>query len=176
MHGRIARVVAAGLVGMAVGAGYVHAQGTASSDPIHACADGSGVLRVKAPCGAGESEVVWNEQGPAGTTGAQGPSGDRGPDGAPSSLQGRVVTAGSRTIKAGQSTRVIASCRPGEHVVTGGHQVDSAAVDGDPSEYQITADGPETDGSAWVVSMIGYYSDYRLLVFAVCAPQPGAAR
>ena len=148
MHGRIARVVAAGLVGMAVGAGYVHAQGTASSDPIHACKDNaSGVLHVRSTCTAGETEVVWNEPGAAGATGAQGPSGDRGPDGAPSSLQGRVVT--------------------------GGHTVDSG---GDPREYQIIGDHPVENGSGWTVQMVGYYSGYRLLVFALCAPQAGGAR
>ena len=173
MHGRIARVVAAGLVGLAVGAGYVHAQGTASSDPIHACADAGGVLRVKSTCAAGETDVVWNQAGAAGATGAQGPSGDRGPDGAPSSLRGRIVTAGSKAMHAADFTTVTASCARGEHVVTGGHTVDSG---GDPSEYQIIGDHPLEDGSGWTVQMVGYYSGYRLLVFALCAPQPGGAR
>ena len=116
---------------------------------------------------------MWNQPGPAGAAGPQGAAGDRGPDGAPSSLQGRIVTAGSKAMPAASNTIVDAKCRSGEHVLTGGYVVDSG---GDPSEYQTFSNTPEPDGSGWHVQVIGYYSGYRLLVFAVCAPQPGGAR
>ena len=78
----VVAVAAAGLSALATSA-VVGAQ--SSTEVIHACADGRGVLRMipaGESCTATETPVNWNAQGVPGATGATGAQGPAGPAGA----------------------------------------------------------------------------------------------
>ena len=170
MARRLVRVLAAVAVGALVGAAFVGAQGTASTDIVTACTenpDGTGLVRIRSTCAPGEAKVTWNHSGPAGPSGAKGPAGAPGPAGADSAAITRVETASAPIHAVGVQSLTV-NCRSGEHVVSGGYRIDNPDDFGD---FRIHASRPMIDGTGWYVQAEGWFAKYRLIAFAACAPQ-----
>ena len=146
------------------------AQGTEATGVITGCvpnSDGTGTVHIRDTCEAGETAVTWNHAGPQGPAGSQGATGARGADGADSAALTRVETAVTPEFRVGFQELTV-KCRPGEHVVTGGYRVDNPP---DFGEFRVRASNPLADGSGWHVWIEGWYSQFRVIAFAACAPQ-----
>lgn len=80
-------VILGGLVTLSIvaGLGTMWARAQSAGGVIYACiqkSDGTFQVARRNQCGAGETLVSWNVQGPQGTTGLTGPQGSQGPTGA----------------------------------------------------------------------------------------------
>jgi hypothetical protein len=149
------------------GVGYAAVPG--GDGTIHGCYDNvSGQMRLydaeddsPRSCGSKETEVSWNEEGPAG-------------------VSGRVVMTGASARDSTYTKSVAVYCPPGKRVIGGGARIsganDYSAAYGaaitaswphdlhDPSTGGVTgwaAGAQETSGS--------YTLDWRLHAWAICA-------
>ena len=103
---RVAAVTVSTVALVAGGVAVAQASIPGSNGVITACYDKTGAVRIidtaKTSCGKGETALTWNEQGPAGPTGATGPTGSAGATGAtgpagatgpPGSAEGSCIPA-----------------------------------------------------------------------------------
>ena len=141
--GRLLTIGALVLLGALGGSGALWASGLQNTE-IRACINTSdGHLYLASRC-PGES-LVWNQQGPPGSQGAQGPPGPPGASGAqglpgPSaavaqaaqSLKGGIAIAQTTSTgkKIGNVQAYISLCAAGWRVVGGGYSIASAVPSG----------------------------------------------
>src|SRR3954454_18815100 len=79
-------LVGVALALLAVGAGIAYGAGAVATDPIHACVNAAGVVKIvdaSAACGRSETALRWNTSGPAGPPGPPGTAGAPGAPGPP---------------------------------------------------------------------------------------------
>src|SRR3954465_3952360 len=89
---------------LAVGAGIAYGAGAVASDPIHACVNAAGVVKIvdaSAACGRSETALTWKPSGPAG---APGPPGAAGAPGAPGATGPPGADGSNASVAAFQHT------------------------------------------------------------------------
>jgi hypothetical protein len=83
------KLVGAAVALLALGTGIAYGAGAVASDPIHACVNPAGVVKIvdaTVTCSRSETALTWNTAGPAGPPGELGPPGPAGTDGSNASV------------------------------------------------------------------------------------------
>lgn len=175
----LAGVAALALIGAGVASAAIP---NSSTGVITGCYQTSGgTLRVinkqgGAACYAWETELPWNQTGPAGADGATGATGPQGPAGAVgiSGYQVLYQTLPSATIPAGETYRAELRCPAGKQPLGGGGYTSNSGTEESDKDL-VAQSAPLLDpynGNGWEIRIRVNANDrelYHAAIYVICA-------
>lgn len=191
---RIAWVVAAAVVIVAVGSTVAYASIPDSSGVIHGCYTKSGALSVvdsaTMTCPKGSTSLNWSQTGPAGPAGpagadgATGPAGPQGPAGPPAGANETRFFA-TKTFPTGQAPGTSESesvgCPSGQAATGGGFALGGSSDPMVQEKWIPIANNMsnlDTPPDGWNVTLImtgtsytAFNLSYQLTAYVLCSPE-----
>ena len=148
-------ILAAGALALAAAIGALAARAALTASPITACVPGGAagpralLYSADGSCGAGQTALTWNTEGPVGPAGPAGPPGPQGPAGPPGqtplapTVTQTVVRAVSK-VDTKPTHTAVAYCPEGASVLYGGAGVIAPGTDPTGGRIRVTGSSPRS--------------------------------